>query len=140
MNSLRPLLDSPVFDLLAQSGTVTGPQAAAAAGVGLLVMLLAVGFGLVFYVFFCFCMKRICEKAGHAPGGLIWIPLVNFVPQLKAAQLPVWMIILFFIPVVNIGMYFFFWCKLCIARGKPGWMGVFALFPPFLMIYLAFAD
>lgn len=140
MNALRPLLDGPVFDLLAQSGKVSGTQAAAAAGVGILAMLVIAGFSLVFYLFFCFCMKRICEKAGHEPGVLIWIPIATFIPQLKAAQLPVWMIILFFIPLVNIGMYLFFWVKLCIARGKPGWMGVFALFPPFLMIYLAFAD
>ena len=140
MNALHPLLDSPVFDLLAQSGRVSDTQAATIAGLGILAFMFVLALALVVYVFFCFCMKRICEKAGHEPGILIWIPIANFVPQLKAAQLPVWMIVLFFIPVVGIGMYFFLWVKLCIARGKPGWMGVFALFPPFLMIYLAFAD
>ena len=28
------------------------------------------------YVFVCYCLKLICEKAGHPPGVLIWIPIV----------------------------------------------------------------
>ena len=143
MNALRPLLDSPVFDPLAQSGNVSGTQAAAAAGIGILAMLVILGISLVFYVFFCFCMKRICEKAGHEPGFLIWIPIANLIPQLKAAQLPVWMIVLLIIPFVNIFAVVYLWVKLCIARGKPGPLGLLILVPGVnlgLICWLAFGD
>ena len=143
MNSLRPLLDSSLFDLLAQSGNLSGTQAAAAAGIGILAMLVILGLSLVVYVFFCFCMKRICEKAGHEPGILIWIPIANLIPQLKAAQLPVWMIVLCLIPFVNIFAIVYLWVKLCIARGKPGPLGLLILVPGVnlgLICWLAFGD
>ena len=53
---------------------------------------------LAFYIFYCFCAKRICEKCGVNPGILIWIPIVNLVPLLQAAKMPVWMITSFFHP------------------------------------------
>ncbi len=143
MTSLQPLLDSPLFDLLAQSGTASGVQKAAAAGLGIAVLLAIVGFSLAVYVFFCFCMKLICEKAGHEPGFLIWIPILNLIPQLKAAKLPVWMIVLFFIPIVNFGIIIYLWIKLCEARGKPGPLGILIIVPIAnlgLICWLAFAD
>ncbi|MEN9576591.1 MAG: hypothetical protein RL514_4446 [Verrucomicrobiota bacterium] len=143
MNSFRQLLDSPVFDLLAQSGKVSGTQAAAAAGVGIVAFGFILTIAIAVYVFFCFCMKRICEKAGHEPGILIWIPIANLIPQLKAAQLPVWMIVLCLIPFVNVFAVVYLWVKLCIARGKPGPLGLLILIPGVnlgLICWLAFAD
>ena len=144
MNSLQPLLDSPLLHLLVQSsGKASDVQKAAAVGFSIAVIVGILAFSLVVYVFFCFCMKRICEKAGHEPGILIWIPIVNLIPQLTAAKLPVWLIVLFFIPFVNIvPLVLLFW-KLCEARGKPGPLGLIVLVPFAnlgLILYLAFAD
>jgi hypothetical protein len=55
---------------------------------GLVVLVLSVGV----YAFFCYCGKLICEKAGHQPGVLIWIPIVQFIPLLTVAKLPLWFI------------------------------------------------
>lgn len=144
MTSLQPLLDSPLFDFLVQqSGKASGVQKAAAIGFSIAVLLAAITFSLVIYVFFCFCMKRICEKAGHEPGILIWIPIANLVPQLTAAKLPIWLIILFFIPLVNIAALVLLFWKLCEARGKAGPLGLLMLVPFAnlgLILYLAFAD
>ena len=49
-------------------------------GLGLVLFVLLIV--LAFYVFFCFCAKRICEKCGVNPGILIWIPIANLVPLL----------------------------------------------------------
>ena len=90
-------------------------------------------FGLVFavlvlaaglYIFYSYCMKLICQKAGHEPGVLIWIPLVQLVPLLKVAGFPVWFIILFFVPLVNFIIGIVMWVKICQARGKSGWLVV----------------
>lgn len=144
MNYLKPLLDSPALDFLAQqTGQVSDTQKAAAVGFGIVALAAIFVVSVATYVFFCYCMKRICQKAGHEPGALIWIPIAHLIPQLTAAQLPVWMIVLFFIPVVNIAAIVYLWVKLCVARGKPGPLGILILVPGVnlgLICWLAFAD
>ena len=95
------------------------------------------------YVFVCYCLKLICEKAGHQPGVLIWIPIVNLIPLLTVAKLPLWYIILFLIPLVGFVMWIILAVKLCQARGKSGWLAIM-LFIPLVNIaffpYLAFSE
>ena len=110
---------------------------------GAIGFLFALAIGLAVYFFFCFCMKKICEKAGHEPGVLIWIPIANLVPMLTVAKMPVWMIVLFFIPLVNIVIAIMMWWKICEARGKSGALGLLMLVPLVnlgLLLYLAFGD
>lgn len=143
MNHIQPLLDSPLFDLLVQSGKASTTQKAAAAGLGIAVFLGAVLFAVVVHLFMSFCLKRVCEKAGTTPGVLIWIPIANLVPLLETAKLPVWLIVLFFIPFVNIAAGVFLFWKLCEARSKPGPLALLMLIPGVnlgLILYLAFAD
>ncbi len=114
---------------------------AAAVGSGLLMFVLIVG--LIFYIFLCFCYKRICEKCGVTPGVLIWIPILQLIPLLQVAEMPVWMIILFLIPLVNIVVFLMMLVKICQARGKSGWLAVLSLIPVaniFLLPYLAFSE
>jgi hypothetical protein len=106
---------------------------------GLVGLVVAVGL----YVFVCYCLKLICEKAGHPPGVLIWIPIVQFVPLLTVAKLPVWFIILLLIPVVNLVITIVMWVKICQARGKPGWTAILLLVPLVniaVIPYLAFSE
>ena len=123
----------------------TGNTAAVAAmGLGMMVFVVfALLIGLAVYVFFCFCCKRICEKCGVNPGVLIWIPIVQLVPLLQAAKMPVWMIILYLIPIVSLIVCIVMWVKICQARGKSGWL-VILLFIPIANIifipYLAFSE
>ena len=111
------------------------------AGMGIVAILVTLCFILAIYVFACFCFKKICEKCGVTPGALIWIPIVNLVPLLQVAKMPVWMIILFFIPVVGFIVGIIMWAKICAARGKNQLLviGVFLL-PIVFVPYLAFAD
>jgi uncharacterized membrane protein YhaH (DUF805 family) len=112
-----------------------------AMGFGLLMFLLVIC--LAFYVFYCFCAKRICEKCGVNPGILIWIPIAQLVPLLQAAKMQVWMIILFLVPLINMVVGIMMWVKICQARGKSGWL-VILLFIPIANIvffpYLAFSE
>jgi len=75
-------------------------------GLGLVALLVAVCLGLVLYLFSSYCFKRICEKRGVTPGILVWIPFAQLVPLLETAKMPVWMIILFFIPLANLVVFF----------------------------------
>jgi uncharacterized membrane protein YhaH (DUF805 family) len=115
--------------------------AGAAMGLGLVLFILAIS--LAFYVFYCFCAKRICEKCGVNPGILIWIPIVNLIPLLQVAKMPVWMILLFLVPLVNIVIGIMMWVKICQARGKSGWLVIMMVIPIANLIflpYLAFSE
>jgi len=118
-------------------------SAAAVTAMGLGLILFVVFICLVFYVFFCFCAKRICEKCGVNPGILIWIPIANLVPLLQVAKMPVWMIILFLIPLVGLIISVVMWVKICQARGKSGWLAILLFIPIanlILIPYLAFSE
>lgn len=117
--------------------TVTGTMF----GLGMLMFIIV--FALAFYVFACFCYKRICEKCGVTPGVLIWIPFVHFIPLLEVAKMPVWTIILLFIPLVNLVFVITLFAKLCIAREKSGWLVIMLFIPIANLIflpYLAFSE
>ena len=114
-----------------------------AAGASIVAMLVVFAIALAIYLFTCYCCKRICEKCGKDPGILIWIPIVQLVPLLEIAGMAVWMIILFFIPFVNIVIGIMMWAKVCQARGKSPWL-VLMMFIPIVNIafipYLAFSE
>lgn len=97
----------------------------------------------VVYFFLCYCYKRIVEKCGREPGFLIWVPIFNVIRLLQAAGLSGWLIILLFVPVVNIVVGIYAWAKICQARGKSGWL-VLMIFIPlinlFFIPYLAFSE
>jgi hypothetical protein len=98
---------------------------------------------LVLYIFFCYCLKCICEKCDTKPGLLIWVPAFNTIRLLQAGGLSGWLFLLFLIPLVNLVMSIVMWVKVCQARGKSGWL-VVLLFVPlanlFVIPYLAFSE
>src|ERR1035437_3008981 len=115
--------------------------AGTAMGLGLVLVILLISRGLD--VFFCFCAKRICEKCGVNPGVLIWIPIVQLVPLLQVAKMPVWTIILFLVPIINLIVAIMMWVKICQARGKSGWLVILLIVPIANLIflpYLAFSE
>ena len=112
-------------------------------GLGLIALLVIFVIALALYLFSSFCYKRICEKCGVTPGVLVWIPIARLVPLLEVAKMPVWMIILFLIPLANLVVFFMMWAKICAARGRSGWLVVLFIVPIanlVLIPYLAFAD
>lgn len=121
----------------------SGSSDAVAAGIGIVVILGLLVFSLAFYLFVCYCYKRICEKCGETPGILIWIPIAHWIPLLRIAKMELWMIILLLIPIVNIVIFAMMFAKICTARGKSPWL-VVMLFIPFVNLafipYLAFSE
>ena len=95
------------------------------------------------YVFASYCLKLICEKAGHPPGALVWIPVVQMIPALRAAQMSPWWLLAMFVPLLNVVAQIL-WCfKITEARGKSVWVAVLLIVPGpslFAFLYLAFSD
>ena len=143
MNALPPLLDSPGLDHFIQSGSASWVLTAAA--IGFILALLAVAFfcALAAHLCYCFCLKRICERVGYEPGLLVWFPILNLIPRLRAAKLPLWLLALYPLGFPIPFIFVYNWMMLCEARGKPGPLGLVVIVPlgfPVLVIYLAFAD
>ena len=50
---------------------------------------------LAIYLFFCYCLKLIVQKTGTKAGALIWLPVLQLIPMLRAAGMSM--------------LWFFFW-------------------------------
>lgn len=98
---------------------------------------------LAIYAFIAYSFQTIANKTGTPNGWFAWIPILNLVLLLQIAKKPVWWIILFIIPLVNIVIYIITLAGVCQARGKSGWL-VLGFFVPVVNLgvigYLAFAD
>ena len=107
-------------------------------------LLMAAGVALVLlYLLMCYCSMLICRKSGHPPGALVWIPVLQLIPLLRAAQMsPAW-ILAFFVPVLNVVAQIIWSFSISKARGKSAWVGFFLVLPVTSFIaylYLALSD
>lgn len=100
------------------------------------------GVFLALYLFTSFCMKLICVKAGHTPGALIWVPILQMLPMFKAAGMSGWWLLGIFVPILNLVAWIMWAFKITQARGKSVVVAI-ALLLPFLsffaFLYLAFS-
>jgi hypothetical protein len=97
---------------------------------------------LLVHLFLSFCSKSICTKAGSQPGFLIWLPLFQIIPLLRAAGMSGWWFILCLIPVLNILPGVIWAVKIVHARSMNALVTVMLLVPGLNIIgffILAFA-
>jgi len=109
------------------------PQLLAAAGVILFIL-----FG-----FHGYCCKLICEKAETDPGVLVWVPVLQGIPLLRAASMSAWWLAAFFIPVLNLVAYVIWSAKIVQARHKTIPLTILLLLPVtnvLAFLYLAFSE
>lgn len=106
-------------------------------------ILCAIAAGLLLsYAFFCYCSMLICRNAGTEPGVLVWIPVLQMLPMVRAAGMaPVW-VVAFFIPLLNLVAQVVWSFKIAKACGKNAGVGILLLLPLtniLAFIYLAFS-
>jgi hypothetical protein len=94
-------------------------------GLGQMVVALVLGS----YLLSCYFFKRICEKAGQAPGILVWLPVIQFVPLFRVAQMSPVMLILLLVPLVNVVIFLILWARICTALAKNPWWAATLLIP-----------
>jgi len=105
------------------------------------VILIALGVFAVLYLFFCYCASLICKKVGKPGGLLVWLPILQFIPLLRAAKMsPLWLLAML-IPVINIFVHIMWSFRIAGVRGQGLFTAIFLILPtyPLAFMYLAFA-
>lgn len=95
------------------------------------------------YVYVSLALQTIAQKTNTPNGWLAWIPIANIILMLEIAKKPIWWIILFLIPLVNLIMSIIVWMGIAEARRKPSWWGILLIIPVVNLIvpgYLAWSD
>jgi hypothetical protein len=117
-----------------------GGTSVAAAGVAFLVIGVI---GIAFYVYFSLALQTIARKTNTQNEWWAWIPIISAVLMLNIARKPVWWIVLFLVPLINIVVIVLTFMGIAEARNKPSWWGILMIIPVVGMIvpgYLAWAD
>ena len=97
---------------------------------------------LLFHLFFSYCCKLICTKAGAPPGFIIWLPLFQVFPLFKAAGMSGWWFLGLFVPILNLVVQIIWCIKIVNARGKHVVWAILLVLPLLNIIaflYLAFS-
>src|SRR3954467_14537729 len=90
-----------------------------AAGLGIGIFLVMFVVGIAFYLFLAYCFKQIAEKSGHTENSWwAWIPIMQNLLMLEVAGKPMWWIVLYVVPFVNIIVSILVMIEVAKARGK----------------------
>src|SRR4030042_5885416 len=120
------------------------PEAAAGAfalagGMFLFIMIIVV----VLYVIMAISLMKIANRTGTPNAWFAWIPILNLILMLQIAERPMWWLIFFLVPIVNIVgivLQFVIWVDIAKRLGKSVVFGILAaLIPIIFMPYLAFS-
>ncbi len=108
-----------------------------------LAICIVLGIVAVVYIFLSICFWCICRKTHTAPGPLVWVPFLQLIPLLRAANMPRVWFFAYFIPIINIIPIIVLAIKIVKSRGKSPWVAFLLLLPlttPFAFLYLAFSS
>jgi len=86
-------------------------------------------FLLLVYAWQAYCLQTIAKRTGTEDPWLAWIPIGNIYLMCKIADLSGWMILLFFIPLVNIIIMIYIWMEIAQAVGMSRTLGIFIIIP-----------
>jgi hypothetical protein len=111
------------------------PSGLWAVGLGMVIALVAAS--LLSYLFLSYCSLLICFKTKTPAGALVWLPVVQMIPLLRAAGMSGWWLLI--APVAYIPWSF----KIARACNGGAGMALLLLFPltsVFAFVYLAFSS
>jgi hypothetical protein len=94
------------------------------------------------YLLFSYCSMLICQKTGNNAGLLVWLPVLNAFPMLRAAGMSGWWFLALCIPLVNLVAGVVWAFNISAARGKGAITAILLLLPVtglFALLYLAFS-
>lgn len=84
---------------------------------------------LIVYLLYCVGLKLICLNAGSRPGLMIWIPVLQMFPVLRAARMSAWWFVVFLIPLLGVLAHIVLCVKIARACGKGALVAVLLILP-----------
>ncbi|PYV53412.1 MAG: hypothetical protein DMG91_17160 [Acidobacteria bacterium] len=139
----------PVFNvtlsllILSTLGWARASEGPIQTAIALSMLMFGLVFGLAIYIYFALALQTIATKTNTENSWLAWIPIANIVLMLNVAKKPLWWILLFLVPLVNIVIAIMVWMAVAEARNKPNWWGILTVVPFVNLIvpgYLAWSD
>jgi hypothetical protein len=120
------------------------PEAAAGAAALMGGMFLLLFFVIVvLYVIMAISLMKIANRTNTPNAWFAWIPILNLILMLQIAKRPMWWLIFFLVPILNIVgivLNFVIWVDIAKKLGKSAIFGILAvLISPIFMPYLAFS-
>lgn len=106
-------------------------------------LVLALIFIGIILVIFCYPVFLIAKKTQTAHPFFAFIPILNYYLICTISGRPVWWMILYLIPLVNLIIDMLVWMNIAKVRRRPEWLGALALIPLGnigMMWYLALSD
>ncbi|HLX68460.1 MAG TPA: DUF5684 domain-containing protein [Verrucomicrobiae bacterium] len=94
------------------------------------------------HLFVSMLFWMICRKTHNSPGPLVWVPVLQLIPLLRAANMSRVWFFAYFIPVINIIAQIVWSVKICQTRGKSPFVAFLLILPftsLFAFLYLAFS-
>ncbi len=147
------------------SGLFASPQTGLFQLMSAQMMTLVVAFVLSFHLLYGLSFYLICRKLHVPHSWLAWIPMLNFVPMVRAAGLslgwsvpllvpllsyipgvvtqPILVTLIFAALVFDLMLFFVLWVRICGNLWISRWWGLLILLPPLFLIllgYLAFKE
>jgi hypothetical protein len=83
----------------------------------------------IVYLLWCACLKLICVNAGSKPGLMIWLPVLQMFPLLRAAKMSAWWFVAFLIPLVGVVAHIVWCVKISRACGKGTLVALLLILP-----------
>lgn len=71
----------------------------------------------------------IAYKSAHPLSWVAFIPFVNLWLMVDMADLPLWVLLLFFVPFVQLLVYVWAWMKIAENTNKSEWLGLLMIVP-----------
>lgn len=128
------------YDFNSSYSAASNADAATAAGVGIVLMLIYLFFVTIFSAIMIVSMWKIFTKAGKEGWAAI-IPIYNVIVELEIIRKPIWWIVLMLIPFVNLVVFIIISLELAKVFGKSAGFGILlALVPIIGYPMLAFGD
>jgi hypothetical protein len=97
----------------------------------------------IVYVLVAISLMRIAKRTNTENAWFAWIPILNLILMLQIAKRPMWWLVFFLVPFINIVgvvLQFVIWVDIAKRLGKQTWIGILAgLIPIIFVPYLAFS-
>jgi hypothetical protein len=94
--------------------------------------------GILFYLYISVCLYSMAEQVGSRNSWFAFLPILDLILMLEIADMPIWWLLLLFIPIVNIIAGALVWMSICRALRKPAWLGILVFLPGVNLVVLGY--